>query len=458
MTVDRDGAVNRALAEVRRRCSQPDEGAALVAFLLATDREGPSVVDEWVRVTGQRAGDFDRFRRVGAGWQSGPTPHLVSLVDSDQAEAVAYATSMAELASAAAARLPIDLHRLNAAAFVAAAQLRATAPEHGLMPPPSVVPLRAALQHGADPGGAGVAGSAGGVEAETEGHLVGIRVEPDVAPTPEPMPEPESYQDVLRELDALIGLGRVKEEVRQQAELLRVGMLRDKEGLRNPDVSRHLIFTGNPGTGKTTVARLVARLYRSLGILDQGHLVEVDRSGLVGGYLGQTEARTAEVVQKALGGVLFVDEAYALAGDQYGDAAVATLVKAIEDHRGDLVLIVAGYPDRMIEFLDTNPGLESRLRLTIFFPDYSEDELVEIFTRLCRSSDYEPTDDALAGLRTLVQLEPRDESFGNARFVRNCFEAAIVRQAWRLREIPEPTSAQLRELTADDLAAAPGGA
>ncbi len=440
MKVNSDGAVTRALAEVRGRCSQPDEGAALVAFLLATDQEGTAVVDEWVRLTGQRAGEFDRFRRAGADWQSGPTPHLALLVRSDRVEAVAYATAVAELVSAVAARLPIDLRRLNAAAFVAAAQLRATAPEHGLMPPPSVVPLREALQRGSE----GL-GSAAGTEVRADADA-------DAAPTP----EPESYRDVLRELDELIGLGRVKEEVRQQAELLRVAMLRDKEGLRNPDVSRHLVFTGNPGTGKTTVARLVARLYRSLGILDKGHLVEVDRSGLVAGYLGQTEARTAEVVQEALGGVLFVDEAYALAGDQYGDAAVATLVKAIEDHRDELVLIVAGYPDRMIEFLDINPGLASRLRLTIFFPDYDEDDLVEIFTLLCRRSDYEPTDDAITGLRTLIQHEPRDETFGNARFVRNCFEAAIVRQAWRLREIPEPTATQLRELTGGDLAQAPG--
>jgi len=451
MKVNSDGAVTRALAEMRGRCSQPDEGAALVAFLLATDHEGTAVVDEWVRLTGQRAGEFDRFRRAGADWQSGPTPHLALLVRSDRVEAVAYATAVAELASAVAARLPIDLRRLNAAAFVAAAQLRATAPEHGLMPPPSVLPLREALQRGSE----GL-GSAGGTEAESEvdseASAAGVRAEADAAPTP----EPESYRDVLRELDELIGLGRVKEEVRQQAELLRVAMLRDQEGLRNPDVSRHLVFTGNPGTGKTTVARLVARLYRSLGILDKGHLVEVDRSGLVGGYLGQTEARTAEVVQEALGGVLFVDEAYALAGDQYGDAAVATLVKAIEDHRDELVLIVAGYPDRMIEFLDINPGLASRLRLTIFFPDYDEDDLVEIFTLLCRRSDYEPTDDAITGLRTLIRHEPRDETFGNARFVRNCFEAAIVRQAWRLREIPEPTATQLRELTGGDLAQARG--
>lgn len=221
--------------------------------------------------------------------------------------------------------------------------------------------------------------------------------------------------------------------------------------MKNPEITRHLVFTGNPGTGKTTVARLVAKIYRSLGLLDKGHLVELDRTGLVAGYLGQSEAKTAEAVERALGGVLFIDEAYALVGDQYGDAAIAVLVKAMEDHRDDLVVIAAGYTDRMQEFLDMNPGLASRLRLKIFFPDYSDDELVEIFDRLAAGSDYAPTDDCLAAVRSLVMAEPRDESFGNARFVRQCFEAALVRQAWRLREIESPTDEQLRTLVAVDV-------
>lgn len=434
--------VLEALSAVRKLCGNPDEGAALVAGLLSIDGQTPEVAGEWASLTGQRASDFHRFAEASMTWQSGPAPHLRTLADSDRAAAAEYASALTDLAAAVAARPPIDLRRLNAAAFVAAAQLRALAPEHGLIPPASVIEIRAALQSGSTATRA--ADSDDGAEA---------RGEAETSADQETAEPPESYEDVLRELDGLVGLDRVKSEVRQQAELLRVTALREQQGLKNPEISRHLVFTGNPGTGKTTVARLVARLYCSLGILSTGQLVEVDRAGLVGGYLGQTEAKTAEVVEKALGGVLFVDEAYALAGDQYGDAAVATLVKAIEDHRDDLVLVVAGYTDRMAEFIDINPGLASRLRLTIFFPDYAEDELLEIFTRLCCSSDYEPTEAALAGLRTLIRDEPRDESFGNARFVRNCFEAAIVRQAWRLRDVVEPTASQLQALEAEDLAA-----
>ena len=200
---------------------------------------------------------------------------------------------------------------------------------------------------------------------------------------PAPATPPRSLDELLAELDALIGLQRVKREIHRQVALLRVEKLRVDAGLKSPTMTRHLVFTGNPGTGKTTVARLVGGIYQALGLLSRGHLVEVDRSELVAGYLGQTATKTAEVVASAAGGVLFIDEAYSLTGsgpggDQYGQESVDTLVKEMEDRRDDLVVIVAGYPAPMAAFIAANPGLASRFRTTIEFEDYTDDELVAI--------------------------------------------------------------------------------
>jgi SpoVK/Ycf46/Vps4 family AAA+-type ATPase len=268
---------------------------------------------------------------------------------------------------------------------------------------------------------------------------------------PEPEPEPKTLDELLAELDALTGLTEVKAEIHRQVALLRIERLRAKAGLRSATITRHLVFVGNPGTGKTTVARLVGGIYRALELLSKGQLVEVDRSELVAGYLGQTAMKTSEVVASAIGGVLFIDEAYSLAGDQYGTEAVDTLVKEMEDHRDDLVLIVAGYPDPMVEFIGQNPGLASRFRTTIEFADYSDDELVDIFTTMAANSDYDVTEGCLRRFRTILAVTPRGPSFGNGRFARNLLEAAIGRHAWRLRDHDEPTVAQLRELVVEDL-------
>jgi SpoVK/Ycf46/Vps4 family AAA+-type ATPase len=269
-------------------------------------------------------------------------------------------------------------------------------------------------------------------------------------PAPAQPVKRRSTEDLLAELDALVGLGRVKREIHRQVAILRVERLRAEAGMKSATITRHLVFTGNPGTGKTTVARLVSGIYASLGLLSQGQLIEVDRSELVAGYLGQTAVKTAEVVERAVGGVLFIDEAYSLTGDQYGTEAVDTLVKEMEDRRDDLVVIVAGYPAPMEAFIAANPGLASRFRTTIEFDDYTDDELVTILTSLADGADYEVTPAAVTRFRERLVLTGRGSTFGNGRFSRNMLEAAIGAQAWRLRDVEKPTHDQLRQLLAED--------
>ena len=296
---------------------------------------------------------------------------------------------------------------------------------------------------------------AGGPTQRTPEQAPTTAAQPPQAPPAEqptePAPPVKPVEELLAALAALVGLGDVTAEIHRQAAVLRVEGLRRDAGLRSPTITRHLIFDGNPGTGKTTVARLVAGIYRALGLLSKGQLVEVDRSELVAGFLGQTAIKTAEVVASAVGGVLFIDEAYSLSGDQYGTEAIDTLVKEMEDKREDLVVIVAGYPVPMAVFIGQNPGLESRFRTIIDFPDYTDDELVQIFQVMAADAEYDAGDEVLERLRENLAGVERGPTFGNARYVRNLLEAAIGRQAWRLRDVQKPTVAELRTLAADDL-------
>ena len=264
--------------------------------------------------------------------------------------------------------------------------------------------------------------------------------------------------DPYKELDELIGLASVKEEIRSLANFVKVQKQREAQGLKTAKVSYHLVFYGSPGTGKTTVARIVGRIYKDLGVLKKGHTVETDRGGLVAKYMGQTALKTDTVVQQAMHGVLFIDEAYALvpedgSGSDYGQEAISTLLKRMEDYRDRLVVIIAGYKNEMQRFIDSNPGLQSRFNRYIDFPDYSAPELTEIFKMQMKKNQYTMTADAENYLRDKMEyaVAHKDKNFGNARFARNVFEKAIQQQANRLEGRSNLSKEELTLLTIDDI-------
>ncbi|HEY7721891.1 MAG TPA: AAA family ATPase [Pedococcus sp.] len=406
-----------------------DPGAAgqeALDLAAAVAESAPRAAADWALASpGATTRDFFDAASRGRRWRGAPTATLSSLVAQGSPHARAYADALGEVASAACQLGEPTMRVIGNASVAAAAQLSVVAPRAVLASP------------GADRG-----------SPADDGPL---------PPEPPELEQPqESVDELLAELDALIGLRRVKREIHRQVAVLRVEKLRVDAGLRSPTMTRHLVFTGNPGTGKTTVARLVSGIYRALGLLSRGHLVEVDRSELVAGYLGQTATKTADVVASAAGGVLFIDEAYSLAGgggshgDQYGQEAVDTLVKEMEDRRDDLVVIVAGYPAPMEAFIAANPGLASRFRTTIEFEDYTDDELVAILAHLAEGADYELLPEAVERFREVLGRTPRGGGFGNGRFARNALEAAIGHHAWRLRAVDTPTIEQLRQLVATD--------
>lgn len=266
----------------------------------------------------------------------------------------------------------------------------------------------------------------------------------------------ESLDDTMRELDKLIGLEPVKNDVHQLANFISIQQQRRTRGMKVAPMAYHCVFTGNPGTGKTTVARILADVYREMGVVKKGHLVETDRSGLVAEYVGQTAVKTNKIIDSALDGVLFIDEAYTLVqggSNDYGSEAIATLLKRMEDDRDCLVVILAGYTDEMKKFIDSNPGLQSRFNRYINFPDYSAEELSQIFLSIAEKSQYTCDADVRASLRDIMQaaVDSRDRCFGNGRYVRNLFEKAIQRQAVRLSTVAPLTSEMLAELTLHDL-------
>lgn len=282
----------------------------------------------------------------------------------------------------------------------------------------------------------------------------------DTRPPAAETPAPEKIEDLLEELDGYIGLTAIKKEVRSLINMVTVYKLRRDHDLPTTDLSLHMVFSGNPGTGKTTVARLMGRIYHSLEILSKGQLVEVDRSGLVAGYVGQTAIKTSRVIESALGGVLFIDEAYALNGrseNDFGQEAIDTILKAMEDHRDDLVVIAAGYDGLMDEFIHSNPGLESRFNRYLHFDDYTLDEMMSIFEAQCKKGCYELDDETRSQVREFIREENEDSvSFGNARGVRNLFEQILVNQANRLADQKNVCREDLMKITPADVQAARG--
>ncbi|MBQ8950564.1 MAG: AAA family ATPase [Eubacterium sp.] len=267
----------------------------------------------------------------------------------------------------------------------------------------------------------------------------------------------KSLEELYEELNSLVGLKSVKQDLTNLINLIKVKKIREERGMKQPDINLHLVFSGNPGTGKTTVARLLAKIYKQLGVVSEGQLIEVDRSNLVAGYVGQTATKTMEVIDSAMGGILFIDEAYTLIkeGDEkdFGQEAVDTLLKRMEDDRDNFIVIVAGYTEKMEKFVNSNPGLKSRFNKYIFFKDYTGKELYKIFESMCSKQEYEPDEEAAEYIKEYLtrRAEAHEENFANAREVRNYIERCISRQATRIVNMDKPDDKAVRTFTIEDV-------
>jgi SpoVK/Ycf46/Vps4 family AAA+-type ATPase len=280
---------------------------------------------------------------------------------------------------------------------------------------------------------------------------------PDVSINTDGIPDDDTLEKVLAELQAMIGLEEVKKDINDLVNLIKVQKIREQQGLKNPDASLHIVFLGPPGTGKTSVARLLGRIYKHLGMLDKGHLLETDREGMVAGYVGQTAIKVDEIVERSIEGVLFIDEAYSLSqdvmGNDFGKEAIDSLVKRMEDNRKNLAVIMAGYTEPMKALIESNPGLRSRFNRYFKFDHFTPEQLLEIFKTFCTKSDFVIDNTATEKLHdTFVMLyEKRDEGFGNARVVRNLFEKCVQTHANRIVSIPDQTPQILKTLTEADI-------
>lgn len=404
-------------------CDDSHSDKELESFIVALEQHFPELLPPDTTPTDVRAAGLITGKRS---WLNEPSGLFNSLVAADQTAGTAYSSVYYEHA------LRVAHTAISLDEYTSRFELSGVEQFRSML-------LRT-MKAGQVNSGASVATSGGAVAVPSA--------------TPEELPPERPLDELLAELDELIGLDAVKEEVKLVAALLKVQKLREERGLPVPDSSRHLIFVGNPGTGKTTVARLLAQIYRSLGVVARGHLVETDRSGLVAGFVGQTATKVTEVFDRADEGVLLVDEAYSLTrgGEKdFGREAIDTLVKLVEDRRDSVVVILAGYPDEMAALVQANPGMHSRFPRTIQFDDYDDAELLAIFSLIAGGQEYHLDESGEQAVLDFFADQDRGHGFGNGRAARNLFEAAVSRHAIRMVDLPDPSNDELMTLTSEDI-------